>query len=135
MFRKLIVSVALLVLLTPGVALAAQYPPTTSPPPTTSTTQPGGTTSTTQPGGTTPTTQPGGTTTTSTVLVGPNEPNGGQPQTRPPGGGALPRTGADTIALLVRIGVVLLVAGFVLYLAGRNRRAARADDDSGLGTA
>jgi uncharacterized surface anchored protein len=49
--------------------------------------------------------------------------------------GRLPRTGADTIALLVRIGVVLLVAGFVLHLAGRNRRAARADDDPGLGTA
>jgi len=128
MFRKVIVVVALLVVLTPGDAFAVQYPPTTTP-----TTSPP-TTCPECPPPTTPTTQPGGTTTTSTVLVGPDEPNGGQPRTRPPDG-ALPRTGADTIALLVRIGVVLLVAGFVLYLAGRNRRAARADDDLGLGTA
>ncbi len=41
--------------------------------------------------------------------------------------GRLPRTGADNIAAAVRIGVVLLVLGFLVYLVGRNRRAARAE--------
>ena len=33
------------------------------------------------------------------------------------------------------MGVILLVAGFVLYLAERNRRAARGEEDPGVGTA
>ncbi len=40
-------------------------------------------------------------------------------------GGNLARTGAG-IATPLRIGVVLMAAGFVLYLVGRNRRLAKA---------
>ncbi len=39
--------------------------------------------------------------------------------------GLLARTGATNVAIALRIGVVLVVAGFLLYLFGRNRRAAR----------
>ena len=125
MFWKVIVSVAFVaVLLTPGKALAAQYPPTTNGGTTTTkvggttTTKVGGTT-TTKVGGTTTTTKVGGTTTTVKKVV----------KTVPPKpivkarSGKLARTGAGDLATAVRIGVVLMVTGFVLYLAGRYRRA------------
>ena len=108
MFWKVIVSVAfVVVLLTPGKALAAQYPPTTN----------GGTT-TTKVGATTTTRKVGATTTVKKVV-----------KTVPPKPivkartGKLARTGAGDLATAVRIGVVLMVTGFVLYLAGRYRRA------------
>lgn len=98
MFWKVIATAGLLVMLMPGKALAVQYPPES----------------------TTTTTNVVPTTLTSVVLtVPPKKVTTAQNKPR----GALAKTGADSVATAVRVGVVLVVAGFVIYLAGRNRRA------------
>ena len=106
MFWKIIISVALFVMLTSGPALAVQYPP-----------QP--TTTTTRIGSTTTTQKVAATTTVKKVITSPPK------KVVQAKRGNLARTGADNIAMAVRIGVVLMVAGFVLYLAGRYRRTTR----------
>ena len=103
MLRKIIVSTAVFFMLSTGNASAqVQYPPES--------------TTTTQPGATT-TTRPG---------VAPTVPPGNPPRV----GGFLARTGVDGIASAVRVGTILLVVGFLLYLVGRNRRAAGSKGDT-----
>lgn len=96
MFWKVIVSAVLLVMLMPGRANAVQYPPTSQP------------------------------TTTATVrpVVKTVQPKVVR-QAKGKAGGVLARTGASNVTIALRIGVVLVVSGFLLYLFGRNRRAAR----------
>lgn len=68
-----------------------------------------------------PTTQPASTTTVRPVV------KTVPPKVVPQGkaGGLLAKTGASNVAIALRIGVILVVFGFLLYLFGRNRRAAR----------
>ncbi len=125
MFRKSVVSLVLLVLLAvlvPGTAGAVQYPlePTTDPP-------------------------------VEKVVKGPGTEDPESPKAEDPespkaedakspkakfkaaSAGKLPKTGTDNVALLLRTGVVLLVAGFVFNQSGRVRSTGRSDD-ARLGT-
>lgn len=103
MFWKVIVSAVFLVVLTPGAALAVQYPPQSS---------------TVAPTSVVPTTR---------VLVTSSKSRVNQPQPkRQAATGVLAKTGVGDLTTPVRAAVVLMVAGFVLYLFGRNRRSVRA---------
>ncbi|CAA9244365.1 MAG: hypothetical protein AVDCRST_MAG76-1946 [uncultured Acidimicrobiales bacterium] len=129
MFRKVIVSAVLVVMLAPvGAALAVQYPPES-----TTTTEPGNGTTTTEPGNGTTTTEPrvtASTTDPDKKVVVAGKPKAPRPKaTRP--SGLLARTGGD-LATVVRLAVVLMVLGFLFYLSGRYRRAAAGGDNPSL---
>lgn len=106
---KMIVSAALLVVvLMAGTAQAQQYPPEST---TTSiSVLPTSVVQTT-------TTRATSTTRQTNVNVSDNRNDGAQVA------GRLARTGGGNVATAVRVGVLLMVAGFVIYLVGRRRRA------------
>ena len=133
MFRKVIVSAVLVVMLAPvGAALAVQYPPksttTTEPDNGTTTTEPGNGTTTTQAANGTTTTQPmiaASTTKPDKKIVVAGKPKAPRPR------GVLARTGGE-LATVVRLAVVLMVLGFLFFLSGRYRRAAAGGDSPSL---
>jgi hypothetical protein len=112
-----------LLVLVPSAAQAVQYPPsatTTTLAPgdaTTTTLAPGDTTSTTTRGGVLPLIDADETTTTTTRS-----------------GGNLPLTGAGGLFTLAQVAAALAVAGLLLTLVERNRKAARARDGSSAGS-
>lgn len=112
MFRKSVVSLALLVLLAvlvPGTAGAVQYPlePTTDPPVEKVVKDPG---------------------TEDPESPKAEDAKSSKAKFKAASAGKLPKTGTDNVALLLRTGVVLLVAGFVFNQSGRVRSTGRSDD-------
>jgi hypothetical protein len=111
-----------LLVLVPSAAQAVQYPPSA----TTTTLAPGDATTTTlAPGDTTSTTTRGGV----LPLIDADETT-----TTTRSGGNLPLTGAGGLFTLAQVAAALAVAGLLLTLVERNRKAARARDGSSAGS-